>query len=694
MILADYTYPPERLETMVDTGSAERAAELRKELNYHNHRYYVLDDPVVSDGEYDRLMNELRRLEEAEPSLVNADSPTRRVGAAPAEGFSQVRHGRPMLSLGNVFNREELEAWHRRTRNLLDSAPFDMVCELKIDGLAVNLTYENGVLTQGATRGDGGVGEDVTQNLRTVRSIPVALMDSPPPHLEVRGEVYLPIDDFRRLNEGRAGRGEPLYANPRNTGAGSVRQLDPQVTASRNLQIWVYSLGEPGDYPGPGDHWEALEWLKGLGFRVNPHNRRCSTIEEADDFYSAWLERRHDLPYEVDGVVIKVSPFDFQDALGVVGREPRWAIAYKFPAERAVTRLVDIGINVGRTGSLNPYAVLEPVVVSGVTVKQASLHNEEDIRRKDVRIGDWVNIERAGEVIPHVVGPVVDRRTGGERVFEMPPECPECGTPVVKPEDEAMHRCPNASCPAQFLELLKHFVSKGAMDVDGLGEQWCRALIEQGLVRDVADLYQLQKDQLLQLERMGERLAAKIMANIEASKERPLSRLVFALGILHVGSEVAELLTQRYAGLGPLSHAPHEDLTQIQGIGPKIAESVVAYFGVSRNRDVIDSLRQAGVDPRQEETEAAPGDLPLLNLTFVVTGTLSSFPRREAESRIKALGGSVASSVSRNTSYLVAGESAGSKADTALRLKTPVLDEAAFLALLESAAAGRLPVEP
>ncbi len=676
-------------------AAAHRAAELRAELNYHNHRYYVLDDPEVSDSEYDGLMRELRRLEEDDPALVNPDSPTQRVGASPAEGFSQVHHGRPMLSLANAFNLEELEAWWRRTKNLLDSADFDLVCELKIDGLAVNLTYENGLLTQGATRGDGMIGEDVTQNLRTIRSIPVTLRDNPPAHLEVRGEVYLPIDDFRRLNEERAERGEPLYANPRNTGAGSVRQLDPKVTASRNLQIWLYSLGETGDHSGPADHWEALEWMKTLGFRINPHNLLCSTVEEAHDFYLSWLEERHDLPYEVDGVVIKVAPFAYQDVLGVVGREPRWAIAYKFPAEQAVTRLLDVGINVGRTGSLNPFAVLEPVVVSGVTVKQASLHNEEDIHRKDVRIGDWVTIERAGEVIPHVVGPLAERRTGEEWVFKMPAGCPVCKTEVVKPEDEAMHRCPNASCPAQFLELLKHFVSKGAMDVDGLGEQWCRILIDGELVRDVSGLYTLRKEQLLSLERMGERLAVKIMANIEASKQRSLSRLLFALGILHVGSEVAELLAQRYTGLGQLANAAKEDLTAIPGVGPKIADSVVAYFNVSRNRDVVERLRLAGVDPQQEVHEVSPSDAPLLDQVFVVTGTLSSFPRREAETRIKALGGSVASAVTRKTSYLVAGESAGSKLDTAMRLDTPVLDEAAFLELLESAAARRSqPTEP
>ncbi|HZA23843.1 MAG TPA: NAD-dependent DNA ligase LigA, partial [Dehalococcoidia bacterium] len=397
---------------------------------------------------------------------------------------------------------------------------------------AVSLVYENGNLVLGATRGDGYTGEDVTLNLRTIRSIPVTLSSVPPPYLEVRGEVYMPLESFRKLNEERAARGEPLYANPRNSCAGSVRNLDPRVTASRNLQIWVYTMNDAGNSPYPDNHWDAMEWLKTFGFRINPNNMRCSTLDEVAEYYQRWLETRHDLPYEADGVVVKLNYYDYQDDLGVVGREPRWAIAYKFPAERAVSRLLDIGINVGRTGSLNPYAILEPVVVSGATVKNASLHNEEDIHRKDIRIGDWVTVERAGDVIPQVVGPIVERRTGNEKVFKMPERCPVCGTPVVKLESDAMHRCPNTTCPAQFFELLKHFVSKGAMDIDGLGEQWCRILIDVSLVKDVADLYYIRKEQLLELDRMGDRLATKIMNNIEASKERQLHRILYALGIL------------------------------------------------------------------------------------------------------------------------------------------------------------------
>ena len=674
---------------MVDNNpSAEgfqRAAGLREKINHHNYRYYVLDDTEISDGEYDRLMVELRQLEENHPSLVTPESPTQRVGASPADGFDQVQHRLPMLSLGNAFNEDDLQAWYRRIKGLLDDADFDLVCELKIDGLAVSLAYQDGVLVQGATRGDGTAGEDVTQNLRTIRTIPMSLLGEPPPYLEVRGEVYLPLEEFRLLNEGRAERGEPLYANPRNTGAGSVRQLDSKVTASRNMHIWVYSLGDISETDRPIGHWDGLQWLNGLGFRINPENRVCHTLEEAVDYYHSWMEKRHDLPYEIDGVVIKVDPFAYQDSLGVAGREPRWAIAYKFPAEQAVTRLLDIGINVGRTGSLNPYAILEPVVVSGVTVRQASLHNEEDINRKDIRIGDWVTVERAGDVIPQVVGPVLDRRTGQEQVFKMPANCPVCGTPVVKPESEAMHRCPNTSCPVQFFELLKHFVSKGAMDIDGLGEQWCNILIENGLVKDVAGLYRLDKDELLKLDRMGDKLATKIMTNIEVSKQRPLHRVLFALGIIHVGSEIAELLTQRYASLNEMAEATAEELTEIPGIGPKIAESVVDYFAVPLNQQVLKALGDAGVVLHHDiqDVQEAADDLPFSGKSFVVTGTLSGFTRREAEDRIKILGGNVASAVTRKTDYLVAGASPGSKVAAAGRLGTEILDEAAFLELID-----------
>jgi DNA ligase (NAD+) len=674
---------------MVQTA-AQRADELRRVINTHNHSYYVLDNPTTSDTEYDRLLQELRGLEEEYPELLTPASPTQRVGGEPADGFTQVQHSAPMLSLGNAFNREDLENWLRRTKNLVGDVEFDLVCELKIDGLAVNLNYENSVFIQGATRGDGTVGEDVTQNLRTIKTIPLSLLEGAPERLEVRGEVYLPIPEFRRMNEELEAKGEQLYANPRNTGAGSLRNLNPQITASRNMAIWVYSLTSVGTSAGniAGEptlvdgHWEALEWLKGLGFMINPNNRLCKTIEEVIDFYNYWVEARHDLPYEADGVVVKVSPLALQDRIGVVGREPRWAVAYKFPAEQATTKLLSIGINVGRTGSLNPYAELEPVVVSGVTVRHASLHNEEDIRRKDIRVGDTVTIERAGDVIPHVLGPVLADRPKNAEEFSMPSHCPECGTAIVKPEDEAMHRCPNTSCPAQFFELLKHFVSKGATDIDGLGEQWCRIFIDQGLVSDLADLYSLKKDQLLELDRMGDKLAARILTNIETSKAKPLPRLLFAMGIIHVGTEIAELLTQAYNSIDEIAIATEEDLADIPGIGPKIAESITSYFKVIANQEVIAKLRATGVNLTQEPRQISSEGQPLAGRTFVVTGTLAGFSRTEAQSRIKNLGGKLTSSVTKNTDYVVVGESPGSKLAAAERLGTQVLDEERFIEFL------------
>ena len=679
---------------MVEPGVMERVEQLRKDLAYHNYRYHVLDDPVVSDGEYDRLMLALKELEEENPELVTPESPTQRVGAAPAEGFAEVQHVLPMLSLANAFNFDELQSWHRRVTNLLEGAEFEIVCELKIDGLAVSLTYEDGLLVRGSTRGDGYRGEDVTQNLRTLRSIPLALLGDSPRVLEARGEVYMPRESFSELNRKRLESGEAPYANPRNTGAGSVRQLDSRITASRNLDIYVYALGHVEDGasdnygPMPDNQWDSLQRLKELGFRTNPHNTICGSMGEVEELYGSWLEDRHQLPYQTDGLVVKVNLFRYQDILGYVGREPRWAIAYKFPAEQATTRLLDIGINVGRTGSLNPFAMLEPVNVSGATVKMATLHNEEDIRRKDIRIGDWVIVERAGEVIPQIVGPVVARRTGEESTFSMPEYCPVCGTRVVKTQTEAMHRCPNTACPSQFFELLKHFVSKGAMDIDGLGEQWCRVLIDAGLIVDVADLYFLTKEQLLGLDRMGDKLAGKIIMNIEASKEGPLSRVVFALGILHVGSEMADLLAQHYPSIGGLSGATQEELTSVPGIGPKIATSIVAYFQVEHNLQVIDRLRVAGVKlsyegPLEAGLGAAQGkDLLLAGQSFVITGTLASMPRSGAEALIKELGGSISSSVTKRTSYLVVGEEPGSKLAAAERVGTVTLNEDAFLELL------------
>ena len=667
-----------------DAAPAERASRLRDELWFHNEQYYDLDAPVIGDGQYDALLAELRALEAEHPECRVANSPTQRVGGSPSDRFPQVRHPIPMLSLGNAFDRDGLEAWHKRVSDLLDGRPFRMVAELKIDGLAVRLVYANGRLALGATRGNGQTGEDVTDNLRTVTGIPHTLPPGAPAVLEARGEVYLPLDSFRDMNAERERNGEPLYANPRNTGAGTIRQLDPEVARARNMEIWVYSLNDLGDTPLPARHWDALAQLADWEFRVNDErNRVFDTVDEVCEYYEAMLARRHDWNYEADGLVVKVDSIAQQNALGFAGREPRWAIAYKFPAERATTRLRRIEVSVGRTGSLNPQAILDPVVVSGATVQHASLHNEEDIRRKDIRVGDRVVIERAGDVIPQIIGPaelLPDTERGP--AFRMRKFCPNCYTAIVKVEGDAMHRCPNAACPAQFFESLKHFVSRSAMDIDGLGERWCRILIDQGLVKDASDLYGLTQEQLTPLDRMGDKLATRILTNIEASKERPLARILFALGILHVGAEVAELLAGRYAGIDDIAAAGVEQLTEIEGIGPRIAESIVSYFAAARNRETIQKLRAAGVRLRQERVPADTAARPWQGQTFVITGTLATMTRREAEGKVKALGASATSSVSRKTNWVVAGESAGSKLATAQRLGVPVLDEAALLALL------------
>ncbi len=667
-------------------GPAERAKQLRDELWFHNERYYNDDAPVISDAQYDALMQELRELEAAHPELRSASSPTQLVGGNASDRFPQVQHPLPMLSLGNAFSREDLEAWHRRVTDLLDGQPFRMVAELKIDGLAVRLVYRGGALVLGATRGNGQVGEDVTRNLREVRSIPHALKGDFPADLEVRGEVYLPLESFQRMNEERERAGEQLYANPRNTGAGTIRQLDPLVVRDRNMEIWVYSLNDTGAEAMLAGHWEALEQLESYGLRVNDHNRVFDTVDEVCDYYDQMLIHRHGWGYEADGLVIKVDSLAQQNALGVAGREPRWAIAYKFPAERANTRLLDIVINVGRTGSLNPQAILEPVVVSGATVQHASLHNEEDIHRKDIRIGDMVEIERAGDVIPHVIAPV--EMPGEERgpMFRMPERCPECDTVVVKVEEDAMHRCPNEGCPAQFFELLKHFVSRSAMDIDGLGERWCRILIDRDLVSDVSHIYNLAREQLTELDRMGDKLATRILANVEASKKRPLARVLFALGILHVGAEVAELLAGRYASIDEIAAAGVDDLTEIDGIGPRIAESIVNYFATERNQETVAGLREAGVQMWQQLAPIDESAQPWKGQTFVITGTLSSMTRREAEGKVKALGGATTSSVSRKTNWLVAGASAGTKLASAERLGVPVLDEDRLVTLLANPA--------
>ena len=673
---------------MKDADKArQRIEELRKTINHHNYRYYVLDSPEISDAEYDELMKELKQLEAEHPELVTPDSPTQRIGAPPVEAFGVVEHPEPLLSLANAFSYEELAAWYKRVSNLLGGRQFDIVCEPKIDGLAVALTYVDGLLVTGATRGDGYRGENITQNLKTVRSIPLSVSKEAPPRFEVRGEVYLPRAGFKKLNEERAGEELPLFANPRNAAAGSVRQLDSSITARRPLDIWVYGLGWAEGKAVPDTHWEIMRWLKSLGFKINPNIALVRSLDEVEKYHKGWAESREESPYEADGIVAKVNSIALQQELGTVAHEPRWAIAYKFAAVQGTTKLIDIGINVGRTGSLNPYAVLEPVRVGGVTISSAALHNEEDIHRKDIRIGDWVVVQRAGEVIPEIVEPIISHRTGKERIFHMPTRCPVCGSEVIKPEGEAMHRCTNAACPSQALEKIKHFVSRGAMDIDGVGEKLCQALFEGGLIKDSADLYYLTKEQLLSLERMADKSASNVLSSIAASKDRPLARVIFALGIIHVGDRYAELLAEHFASIDALAKAGQEELLTIPSIGPKIAEGIATFFRQEGNRQIIEKLRKAGVKLEKPENvgEELVSSLPLAGLEFVLTGKLDSFSRPEAEARIKALGGKAGSDVTKKTSYVVVGADPGSKLAKARKLGTKTLTEAEFLQLLNNA---------
>jgi DNA ligase (NAD+) len=672
------------LETTPEERDAQtaklRVEELRSQINYHDYHYHVLDSPEISDADYDRLMRELRELEARHPELITPDSPTQRVSGQPIEAFGVVEHRVPLLSLGNAFSEDELRAWFKRVTNLAEREDIALVCEPKIDGLAVALVFENGSFVQGATRGDGMRGENITQNLRTIRSIPLTITKPVPERFEVRGEVYMTRPGFQRLNEERASQGLPLFASPRNSAAGSLRQLDPSVTATRPLDIFLYQLGW-ADGQAPQTQWQTLQWLGDLGFRTNPHIQRFTDLDAVVEHVKSWEQHRDDLDYEIDGLVIKVDEFGLQRAMGVVGREPRWAIAFKFPPTQATTKLNDIETNVGRTGVLTPFAVLEPVIVAHARVSLATLHNEDDIRRKDIRIGDTVIVQRAGDVIPQVVGPVVSLRDGTEVPYEMPAECPVCHTPVVRPEGEVRTYCPNRACPAQIFRLLGHFASRGAMDIEGLGESMAAQLLENKLVEDIGDVYSLTQERLVALERMGEKSAENLLAGIEASKQRPLSRVLYALGIRHVGDETAELLAGHFGSIDALVNATLEELEAVPTIGPKTAQSVYEYFQDDQNRALIEKLRAAGV--KLEGATAAAREGPLMGSTFVVTGSLLRWSRNEIESLIKSFGGAIGSSVTKKTSYLVAGESPGSKLTKAQEYDVPVLDEEGFEKLLQ-----------
>ena len=654
-----------------------RIEDLREQVRYHNRRYHIEDSPEIPDAEYDALYKELETLESENPELVTPDSPTQRVGAEPLEGFEKVRHAVPMLSLSNARKPEDLHEWDARVRRLLGEGETPRyVTELKIDGLAISLRYENGRLARGATRGNGTVGEDVTANLRTIRSIPRNLSDGAPEVLEPRGEVYMSLEEFEKLNRRQEEEGKPPFANPRNAAAGSIRQLDSGITARRPLTVFLYGVGE--GYENYESHSEALAALASYGLRVNPHEMHDS-IDSVVEECRRWAEKRDEVGYQVDGVVVKVDSREQQETLGSVQKAPRWAIAYKFEPLAGRTKLEEVFVHVGRTGALTPQAVLAPVNVGGVTISRATLHNEDYIKEKGILVGDTVVIERAGDVIPQVVRPVAEERNGDEREFEMPADCPVCGEPVSRPEGEAVTRCVNARCPAQAVEHLIHWCSKSAMDIDGLGEKLVTRLFDLGLIKDAADIYTLKAEQLVPLEGFGEKSAENLIRAIKRSQEQPFDRVLYSLGIRHVGAVTAQLIAGRFGGEDLMSGVETESLTEIDGVGEVVARAVIEYFALEDNRALIERLMALGLDFGSVETGAAEG--PLAGKRVVVTGTLSR-PRSHFVGRLEEAGGTFTSSVSKNTDYVLAGEEAGSKLDRAREIGVPVLDEAGFEELL------------
>ena len=652
----------------------QRIAELTQLLHEYGHAYYVLDKPLVPDATYDELMQELIALEEANPSLISPDSPTQRVGGAVLEGFKKVTHRYPMLSLSNAFGEEDLRDFDRKIRQAIGDH-FSYVCELKIDGLAISLRYEEGRFVQGATRGDGQVGEDITSNLKTIRAIPLRLKE--PVTIEVRGEAYMPKKSFESLNAARAEKGEELFANPRNAAAGSLRQLDPKIAASRNLSMFIYGIGGDGEAYGIDSHGEMLDYLANLGFPSNRERQACATIEEVMAFINKWTEERPNLPYEIDGIVIKVNRFAHQDELGFTAKSPRWAIAYKFPAEEVTTKLLDIDLTVGRTGVITPTAILTPVQVAGTTVSRASLHNEDLIKEKDIRIGDTVIVRKAGDIIPQVVGVILAERPEGTTPYEYPKTCPVCGGEVVRIEGDVALRCVNPTCPAQIAEGIKHFVSRNAMNVDGLGEKVVEQLLREGYIANVADLYLLQVEQLVELERMGEKSATNLVEALEKSKDNSLERLLFGLGIRHVGEKAAKILAAEYETMDALMKADVADLTNIHEIGDKMAESIVAYFANEEVQTLIARLKDVGVNMvyKGKKVVVEAGANPFAGKTIVLTGKLAQLTRNEAKAKIEELGGTVAGSVSKKTDLVIAGEDAGSKLEKAQSLGIEIWDE-------------------
>ena len=655
-----------------------RVQELRDLLNQYGYEYYVLDQPSVPDAEYDKLMNELIEIEESFPELKTADSPTQRIGGQVLDAFEKVQHQTSMLSLGNAFNEEDLRDFDRRVRQAVGDE-FSYVCELKIDGLAVSLRYKDGYLVLGATRGDGTTGENITENLKTIRSIPLRIKE--PLSMEVRGEAFMPRKSFEALNEAKMERDEVPFANPRNAAAGSLRQLDPKIAAKRNLDIFVYAMTDTGELE-IDSHSESLNLLDELGFKTNRERQTCETIDDVIAYIESWQTQRPELSYDIDGIVVKVDSFDQQAELGTTAKSPRWAIAYKFPAEEVVTKLVDIELTVGRTGVITPTAILEPVQVAGTTVQRASLHNEDLIREKDIRIGDYVVVKKAGDIIPEVVNVIEEKRTGEEQEFTMPTHCPECESELVRLEGEVALRCINPSCPAQIREGLIHFVSRNAMNIDGLGEKVISQLFREQLIKDVADIYTLTKQQLIELERMGEKSADNLIAAIEASKENSLERLLFGLGIRHVGAKAAKTLAQHFETIDKLTKATYDELVAINEIGAKMADAIVAYFTQEEVQELIHELKEYGVNltykgPKLVSVENV--DSVFAGKTVVLTGKLEQLSRNEAKAQIEALGGKVTGSVSKKTDLVVAGEEAGSKLTKANELEIEVWDEARLL---------------
>ncbi|MDI6810184.1 MAG: NAD-dependent DNA ligase LigA [archaeon] len=651
--------------------------DLREKIHYHNYRYYVLNEPEISDAEYDRLFQELEELERTYPDLITADSPTQRVGAEPLEEFGTYEHSIPLLSLNSVTAEEEVKDFDDRVRRMLGGAEIEYVVEPKIDGLAIELIYEDGSFVVGSTRGDGYTGENITQNLKTIKTIPLRIFadDAAPPLLEVRGEVFIPLSKFKELNEELGEKGEKMFANPRNAAAGSVRQLDPRVTASRPLDFFAYGVGrtEGKEF---STQWEVLDYLRRIGFKVNPLIRRFETIEKVITYHKEVEEKRDDLDYEIDGVVVKVNSIAQQGSLGAISRSPRWALAYKFPAREEFTKVNDILVQVGRTGALTPVAVLEPVQIAGVTVSRATLHNEDELRKKDVRIGDTVVVERAGDVIPEVVSVIKSKRTGVEKEFRMPERCPVCGADVLK--EGPIVRCIGVSCSAQLKERIRHFASLRALNIEGLGEKIIEQLVDSKMVSDAADLFFLTKHDLLKLERMGEKSAQNILNAVEKSKHTTFSRLLHALGIRHVGEHTASLLADNFNDMEELRNARYEDLIRVPEIGPEVAKSILLFFEQESTKELLAKLERANVEYEKRELEAAEGMKRILaGKTFVFTGRIS-LPREEAKNMVERLGGRVASSVSRKTDYVVAGEEAGSKLDKAKELGVKIIDENEF----------------